>query len=51
MSSADTQTRVRPAMVVVLGALSSFGPLSLDLYLPGLPQLANSMGASASAAQ
>jgi len=51
VGSADTQTRVRPAMVVVLGALSSFGPLSLDLYLPGLPQLANSLGASASAAQ
>lgn len=38
-------------MVVVLGALSSFGPLSLDLYLPGLPSLADDLGASPSAAQ
>ncbi len=51
MTEADTQTRVRPATVVVLGALSAFGPLSLDLYLPGLPQLADDLGASASAAQ
>ncbi len=51
MTSAGTQTRVRPATVVVLGALSAFGPLSLDLYLPGLPGLANDLDASAWAAQ
>ncbi len=45
------QARVAPATVVVLGALSAFGPLSLDLYLPGLPELADDLGASASAAQ
>jgi len=43
--------RVGPAVVVVLGALSAFGPLSLDLYLPGLPELADGLHASASAAQ
>lgn len=37
--------------IVVLGLLSTFGPLSLDLYLPALPQLADDLGASASAAQ
>jgi DHA1 family bicyclomycin/chloramphenicol resistance-like MFS transporter len=37
--------------VVVLGLLSTFGPLSLDLYLPALPQLADDLNASASAAQ
>ena len=37
--------------VVVLGLLSTFGPLSLDLYLPVLPQLADDLGASASLAQ
>jgi len=37
--------------VVVLGLLSTFGPLSLDLYLPALPQLADDLGASASLAQ
>lgn len=48
---ARTGTRVSPATVVVLGALSAFGPLSMDLYLPGLPRLAGSLGASASTAQ
>jgi MFS transporter, DHA1 family, multidrug resistance protein len=37
--------------VVVLGMLSTFGPLSLDLYLPALPELAEDLNASASAAQ
>ncbi len=37
--------------VVVLGLLATFGPLSLDLYLPVLPQLAADLDASASAAQ
>jgi DHA1 family bicyclomycin/chloramphenicol resistance-like MFS transporter len=43
----------RPAArtVVVLGGLTMFGPLSLDLYLPALPQLADDLNASASAAQ
>ena len=37
--------------VVVLGLLTMFGPLSLDLYLPALPQLADDLATSASAAQ
>jgi MFS transporter, DHA1 family, multidrug resistance protein len=37
--------------VVILGMLSTFGPLSLDLYLPALPALATELGASTSAAQ
>jgi DHA1 family bicyclomycin/chloramphenicol resistance-like MFS transporter len=37
--------------IVVLGALSAFGPLSLDMYLPGLPALTRELGASASAGQ
>jgi DHA1 family bicyclomycin/chloramphenicol resistance-like MFS transporter len=36
---------------VVLGLLSTFGPISLDLYLPALPQLAAELAASTSAAQ
>jgi len=36
---------------VVLGMLSTFGPLSLDLYLPSLPELADELHASASASQ
>ena len=38
-------------MIVVLGLLSTFGPLSLDLYLPALPQLSQQLHASTSAAQ
>ncbi|MER7762807.1 multidrug effflux MFS transporter [Streptomyces sp. NPDC097619] len=43
----------RPALrlVLVLGALSAFGPLSLDMYLPGLPGLAADLGVGAADAQ
>ena len=27
----------RVRLVVILGALSAFGPLSIDMYLPSLP--------------
>ncbi len=37
--------------VVVLGLLSTFGPLSLDLYLPALPELADDLASTPSAAQ
>jgi DHA1 family bicyclomycin/chloramphenicol resistance-like MFS transporter len=43
--------RVATSTVVVLGLLSTFGPISLDLYLPSLPQLADELHTSASAAQ
>lgn len=35
----------------MLGALSAFGPLSFDMYLPGLPQLTRDLGASETAGQ
>jgi DHA1 family bicyclomycin/chloramphenicol resistance-like MFS transporter len=38
-------------LVVILGALSAFGPLSMDMYLPGLPSLSRQLHASASAGQ
>jgi DHA1 family bicyclomycin/chloramphenicol resistance-like MFS transporter len=37
--------------MVLLGALSAFGPLSMDLYLPALPSLEADLGAGQSAAQ
>jgi MFS transporter, DHA1 family, multidrug resistance protein len=37
--------------VLLLGALSTFGPLSMDLYLPGLPEMARDLSAPAWAAQ
>lgn len=41
----------RVQLVLLLGALSAFGPLSIDMYLPSLPSLSRDLGASASAAQ
>ena len=38
-------------LVVLLGALSAFGPLSMDMYLPGLPSMAGDLSAPAWAAQ
>ncbi|GAA3219156.1 multidrug effflux MFS transporter [Actinocorallia longicatena] len=38
-------------MFVLLGALTSVGPLAIDLYLPALPRLAHDLGTDASAAQ
>ncbi|WP_067672847.1 multidrug effflux MFS transporter [Nocardia miyunensis] len=47
MSSRTVPVRI----LVVLGALSAFGPLSMDLYLPALPALAGNLHTSAAAAQ
>ncbi len=38
--------RRRLAMLAVLGALSSFGPLSMDMYLPSTPTIAANLHAS-----
>jgi DHA1 family bicyclomycin/chloramphenicol resistance-like MFS transporter len=41
----------RRGTYILLGSLSAFGPLSMDLYLPALPEMARDLPASASAAQ
>ncbi len=38
-------------LVLILGSLSAFGPLSIDMYLPALPAMARGLHASTSAAQ
>lgn len=38
-------------LVLSLGALTAFGPLSLDMYLPGLPDLSRDLGTTTSLAQ
>ena len=38
-------------LVVILGGLAAFAPLSFDMYLPAFPELATDFGASASAIQ
>ncbi|WP_132745234.1 multidrug effflux MFS transporter [Scopulibacillus darangshiensis] len=50
MESAAAKTR-RLWMAFVLGALTAFGPLSIDMYLPSLPALAADLHTSASLAQ
>jgi DHA1 family bicyclomycin/chloramphenicol resistance-like MFS transporter len=34
-------------LIIIIGALSAFGPLSIDMYLPGLPALTRDLGAAA----
>lgn len=41
----------RVQFVFILGALSAFGPLSIDMYLPALPSLSRDFGASTSQTQ
>jgi DHA1 family bicyclomycin/chloramphenicol resistance-like MFS transporter len=38
-------------LILVLGALTAFGPLSIDMYLPGLPSIARNLHASAADTQ
>ena len=40
-----------PGLIVLLGALEAFGPLSMDLYMPTLPDLARSLDTSDPLAQ
>jgi MFS transporter, DHA1 family, multidrug resistance protein len=46
-----TPVEVRPGRVLALGGLSSFGPLALDLYLPGLPMMAADLRTTEAATQ
>lgn len=38
-------------MILILGSLAAFGPLSIDMYLPALPQIAMDLHASTSMTQ
>ncbi|MBJ7895016.1 multidrug effflux MFS transporter [Bacillus atrophaeus] len=52
MNKVYTQAKpIKLGMVLLLGTLASFGPLSLDMYLPALPQVANDLHTTASLAQ
>ena len=41
----------RVLLVLLLGLLTAFGPIAVDMYLPALPQLAHDLDIGASAAQ
>jgi DHA1 family bicyclomycin/chloramphenicol resistance-like MFS transporter len=51
MTTAPVSRRDRVLLVVILGALTTIGPLSIDMYLPGLPEIGRSLDASPSAVQ
>lgn len=38
-------------LIVLLGSLTAFGPLSIDMYLPALPEIADELGTSSSLTQ
>lgn len=48
-SAAFRPNRIR--MILVLGALVALGPLTIDMYLPALPGIADELGVSSSVAQ
>ena len=51
VSSTTVSQSRRLWMVIILGSLSAFGPLSIDMYLPSLPVLTKDLHTSTSLAQ
>ena len=49
--AAPSPHRARLRLIVILGSLSAFGPLSIDMYLPALPALRRELETGASGAQ
>ncbi len=50
-SDVSSQQRKPPAgLVLLLGLLTAIGPLSIDMYLPGLPEIARTLHADAGSA-
>lgn len=39
--------RARSGLIIILASLVAFGPLSIDMYLPSLPDIAQDLGAAA----
>jgi DHA1 family bicyclomycin/chloramphenicol resistance-like MFS transporter len=52
-STPDGESKLpsRARMIVVLGALVALGPLTIDMYLPALPKIADDLSVSSSVAQ
>lgn len=46
-----SQEAPRWGLILLLGSLIAFAPLSIDMYLPGLPDIAREFGVSAGVAQ
>jgi DHA1 family bicyclomycin/chloramphenicol resistance-like MFS transporter len=50
-SEGESKQPSRARMIVVLGALVALGPLTIDMYLPALPKIADDLSVSSSVAQ
>jgi DHA1 family bicyclomycin/chloramphenicol resistance-like MFS transporter len=46
-----TDERIPARMILIVGALTGFGPLCIDMYLPALPKISQDLATSASAVQ
>lgn len=51
MNSRTDKVRTPWGLVLLLGALTAFAPMSIDMYLPSLPSIAENLRASAAQAQ
>src|SRR5829696_243029 len=47
----DVKTPSRWRMIVVLGVMVALGPLTIDMYLPALPKIADDLSVSSSVVQ
>lgn len=50
-STPQSTPQSRARMIAVLGAMVALGPLTIDVYLPALPKIADDLGVSSSVAQ
>ena len=53
MSSATERPGIKPTvgLTILLGSLTMFGPISIDMYLPGLPAIASDLESDAAGGQ
>src|ERR1700749_4692246 len=51
VTSAQLKAPNRVRIIAVLGALVALGPLTIDMYLPALPKIADDLSVSSSVAQ
>ncbi len=50
-SADDRRIPAKPLLILILGSMVAIGPLSIDMYLPGLPEITRSLKADATAVQ
>ena len=49
--SVDVKTPGRWRMIIVLGVMVALGPLTIDMYLPALPRIAEDLSVTSSVVQ